>query len=456
MKRRFLASLLCLCMLTVPALAENESVSARLRTLLFETSNVTATAHVEFRYDGELFKTLDATVKHDGTDWLQEVSLTTPANGSAAEYVGSYTIHGQGARSYSFESYNQNKYYSIASSRSSSSLVRASTLRTAGFDALAALADTLPIEETESGYHLALQSGDVSALTNSVLSYTALLELARRGYRYSPSSEACYTAYQNWDDCFKGWVATNNPTVLDLLSGYYTGTLDEKEQTLVGKAMNEFNRYYNAEADKHETGVLYVYPSGKTEWFETYNDYMRGTKQIEIRYEDFANSQLAYCNQRLGTSMSQAEFDTLRSSVQKGAEIETLCSQMEKDYREQALAQDGVVGVYVRTDGTLEMMTDLQKVQTLGQTVSNRILYSIASLGLDTAVLDVTKDEQGRLTGAKGEITLKVGDVYGDTHTLQIALNTTATDYGSTTFERFDPATSDIPSAEEYWNVQNN
>lgn len=454
---RILALTLGLTLAAVPALAETptETLVAGLRALAFEQSNVTLTAKADFSWDGELFKHLDITQKQDGPDSMQSVSLTTPRKGEK-DYVGSYTVYGQDTRVYAIESFND-QYYRPSRAPRSTSLVRQTATRKALLDAVSAVMSTMEQNLTatqrdgQTDFRFTLKDGEAPALVGSVLSALAVQAVRLRGFGYDSDPVGCQTLYDDYWTALINWATTNgaDEAELTLLKRCQNGEeMTSEEYKTCDRIFVQFNKM----TDEYDSGVLYVKNDGKTEWFETYSDYLRSRGLVSLTYEDHDRALLSYYNQKYGKSLDLAAFNALRYSDEGAQELSSLPTLADDYYTNLTRKTPDAVAGLVKADGTVEAYTDLDAADSEGGTPTQRILNGLTGLKLSSADVTVRTDAQTRVESIGGNATFTVTDRDDKEHALRLEFEAKATDYGTTTFERFDPKTTKLPSADEYYN----
>ena len=111
------------------------------KTLLFETDNVTVSGQVEFRLNGERFKTASILYMQDGVNSHWQLDLLTPRRFRSDQKTG-YTVIANGERIYAMEHYHAGTYKS-GSDQPSNAIIRRSTRSDALLAAATASADVI-------------------------------------------------------------------------------------------------------------------------------------------------------------------------------------------------------------------------------------------------------------------------------------------------------------------------
>ncbi len=297
--------------------------------------------------------------------------------------------------------------------------------------------------------------GEAPALLSSVANLMTQSELRRRGYGLPRGASGCDIEYEEYDAPMRIWAKKRDAKYDDaFFDNYYAGKLSDGDQQEMWELMDQYREELAAQAQAYGAGVLYVRADGSTLWYKTRNEYRRAQDDLRLAFENYPQTMSARCKEHGLEITPQMIRGNEPMAVEQADQLSALNDQIMEEYLKQVRDTPDAIGAYVRADGTAELMTDPDQLNTYYDTPSRRILNTLSTLAVDAANVTIAADAENRLTGAKGTVAFAVTDCFGDTHTLSIAFDAAASDYGTTAFERFDPKASKLPSADEYWKAR--
>lgn len=460
--------------LTFAALAEGKLLSIwnAGSKLLFETDNVSLSAHAAFTYDGAIFKTFDGRYRQDGASSYMQVMLDTPTRNGDITTSG-YTVVANNGVSYAIET-QRPQYYTQSSASSSPSILTNTAMRAAlmRFGGLLLdlmedrMADAITQTPGDDGtdYRITLSPGQAPEIAGAAM--TALLQLYAKEYLYMDHYENAslagpvdYTYTADYDALFAAEYekAFDEPLPEDFYSKFYdengspTPLLDRYNQicAVIDKMINQAAKAY-------DTGVAVVENDGSITHYDTYDQYLIAMGRENLRYEDYYDTLRAWYEKETGTALTEEELTAIRSTNNSALykAFDKMNDAMEAYYRAEARA-NGYSALLIYPDGTYQGYTDaraLNELQMLSSlTVTRRILYTLCDMQVDTADISVKMDQEGRIEKAEGTIAFITTDALGENHTLSIAFTAEAYDYGVSEVKPFDPADYGVVSSQEYY-----
>lgn len=484
---RILITVLAVCLalaLAVTALAEGVlgTLYAAATRLLFDTQNATLSAHAEFRFNGELFKTLDGTYVQDGIDSQMELKLKTPREDGSILNSG-YTVIANDGLAYSIDPVNNPYVYNVSSSSLSTAILSTTALRRTILSlggavvgaAEGALADHIAVAPQGGGgaqYHIQLAEGDTPELINAAGTLVAQLAAKRFFYvdydymdddPFEEDGDYCNVNYEDYDALFalvyeKLYGEKLPEDFYDqmwLEDGSLNQTVYARYETVIDQVTAD---YYDPIDERYQSGAVMIHPDGSHTYYDTLDAFMVDNGLQEVNYAQYDQTFRRYYEKVTGTPLSAAEMTAIWLSGNEelwDAYME-MASQMEEEYLQMVRADGKASAIQVKADGSTRMVYDYvafkqgEMVPYYSYTLTDSILQTMRGLELGNTDATVTLDGEGRVTAAAGTVCLLVLDPWGNKNELEIAFDVSAGQYGASTVETFDPAKFGVMTWEEY------
>ena len=471
-KRRVLlalaAMLLCLA-LALSALAEGplNALYQAGTNLLFDTDNVSVTAHANFSYNGLQFKIADVTCRQDGVNSYLDVKLQTP-RAYATAFESGFTVVGNGSVSYAIDPVDNPYVYNTSSIAESSSILSGSVLRRTMTRLGAAVvnaaegsfADRITVSDGKDGpeYHVRVAKGQTPALVNAA--GTLLWQLAAQRYFYidydymgAVRSENAYSEVSVLYDDYSATFATEYQRMYgEALPGDFYDTLWDSDSPESKQAQERYSAVEDAIYEDivqplrqaYDHGVALVLPTGDADYYESYDAYIVAMGQQMVDFADFDAAFCAYYQKTTGSELPRDELEAIFYTDNE-ALIDAymqMYEQMMEEYLAMAREDGRASLVYVNLDGSCRMIYDYEayaRGQSGWSTDTRQILNSMESLELGDCDFTVAMDGEGRIVSAQGTAVIIVIDDSGYENALEIAFDIAADHYGDTRVEEFDP-----------------
>lgn len=482
-----LSLVLCL-MIALTAMAEGKlrPLYQAGTQLLFDTDNVTVTAHAEFDYNGMHFKTLDAVYAQDGFNSLMDIKLRTPWSDGSVRDSG-FTVVANGDVAYSIDPVDNPYVYSTSNYTPSDSVLSDTLLRrtlvglggavvTAAEGAFADKVQVTGQTDGSRSYQIRLAAGDAPELVNQT--GTLLAQLAAERYFYVD---------YDWKYAGDAVAAEDEePDYVDINYEDYDATFATYYQKVIGEKMPEnfyeilwggengvdqdaYDKYtrvsdaMNAELvqplqENYHSGAAMIHGDGSVDYFETYDEYLVANHLQYVSYLNGAHAVfLRYYQEKTGDELTEDELNAIFASNNEAlyTAYETMWDEMNRQYQD-ILDADGKASLLeVRPDGSYRLIYDYEKYMSsqymaYGATVTSQIVNEMDQVALGDTDITVSLDGQDRLTGVQGSVTLLVTDQYGHANQLGITLDVTVSDYGDSHVGNFDPAEYGVMTWEEF------
>lgn len=422
---------ICLVMiLAFSALAEGALATLynASTALLFDTSNVTLTAHAEFTYDAQHFKTFDGKYVQDDVNSLLQVTMTTPTrNGDS--YQSGYTVIANGEKVYERHMDSRDERFSPLHGKASSSVLSDEAMRDLAMGLGATLINLLeaPVnaaittEKTESGtaYSLRYKAGDAPEALSSAISQVSKEVLGH--YFFTPYLFKVPTVvFENRDALARTLYQETYHMPFPTESDRYDKSGNLTASGLRYKNINEeINALKNEIAATTQYSAVVVHADKSQTGYNTFNDYLLSQGQQMIQYEDYSLTLDLYSQQH-PTSADPA-------------------SDMRAHYKN-ILTKNNCAGMLVESDGDYILCYNddtLCRLAPYSRTIAERIRIQLEEIALGETDATLTLDNEGRIASLTGRCTLLLTDFVGREHTLTITFDCAAEDYGQSVVEEF-------------------
>lgn len=441
--------------------------------LLFETDNVSLTGHATFTFDGELFKTFDGRYRQDGTKSYMQVMLDTPMEDGTV-YTGGYTVVSEDGTVYSMETMRPNIYQTQTTlaepSILTNTVMRSSLMRFGGLllDLMEdRMQDAITETATDAGtqYRIALKPGQAPEITDAAL--TLLLHTIGKEYFFIDLDQELYSTdpidmafVEDWDALFAAEYekAFHEP----LPENFYELLWDKNGKATPLQARyemvnNVINMIIEDAEDAYDVGVALIKEDGSIQYFASYDAYVIAMGFEDLRYENYRQAFRAYYEKKTGDPLTSDEMQAIYAST-NGELIDryiAMATEMEEEHLRQ-VREGGYSCGLVSKDGTLQGYHNIREVDRLMMlsymTVTQRILHTVSNVTVDTVDMEVSLDKDGRISSVTGHASFLLDDKYDKQHTLSIAFEGLAFDYGASQVDSFDPAAYNVISAQEFYN----
>lgn len=396
--------------------------------LLFDTSNVTLTAHAEFTYDAQHFKTFDGKYVQDGENSLMQVTMTTPTRNGDSSKSG-YTVIANGEKVYERHMDTQVEKFSPLHAKASSSVLSNEAMRELATGLGATLVNLLeaPVnaaittEEMESGtaYTLRYKAGEAPEALSSAVSQVSKEVLGH--YFSTPQLFKVPTVvFEN-----RGALARTLHQETYHMPFPAESDLYDKSGNLTAAGLRYKNINEEIDALKNEIAAttqysaVVVHADKSQTGYNTFNDYLLSNGEQIIQYEDFMLTLDLYSQQHPG--------------------LNDPSSAMRAHYKN-ILAKNNCAGMLVESDGDYILCYNdnaLCRLTPYSRTVAERIRTQLEEIALGETDATLILDHEGRITGLTGQCTLLLTDFVGREHTLTITFDCAAEDYGQSVVEEF-------------------
>ena len=470
---RIFAAVLTVLSLTAGAAAEGmltKFFDAGCR-LLFETDNVTLGGQAVFSLDGVRFKTAFGTKIQAGNNTSMRLGLLTPRSDGTERQTG-FTVIANGTDVYVMEDYTPG-IYREGERFESHALIKPSVY----LSSLMALGKTLtgPVEQSlgdcvrvasaenggtvleirmEKGKNIPLLDGIVTLVGEYLAeSYMGIDYNFYDAQSWDSGAECTVDDWfgllkhlyeemygeafpENWDTILWGQDEdTPDPEKQNLMQGRYEAVTSRIEE-MIQEARNV-----------HESGWIVIFADGTQKVYPKQDAYLIENGLQYVLYEDF----MALVHQRwekeYGETLSEETMDAIfmGEDADRLEKYTALTNAMEEEYRRMAVEDGNAAVVWVKADGTAEMIRDIQKflesdrIHQAG-TITEGIVLNMRSLSVDEAEIRAETDPEGRLRQVQGSLKLKMTDERKTEYALGVDFRFDAEEYGTSTVEAFDPA----------------
>ena len=440
--KRFLALLLTavlLCACALPAAGEGSWVSVlqAAADLMTATSNVTLHVRADLTYNRQRFKNVNLSYVQDGKNSLLDLRLRSLRTDDTV-YESGYTVHCMdGVLHVAPDLRDPSRVEVREGFTNADTILRLTPSQESYLNTalqLAGLMDSLMSRSvqtvrTETGETVSLRfQQDASIGLLDSLTLSLVREGAERYLDFTDIPEAVgvntvYTPYDYTDLSVEYWDWD------EAYNREYEALYGEKPQdgpkddqmVLQSLAMDASEK-----SSLWTTGMVRILQDGRTEYYPTYDDYLRQTGGQYILYED-----------------EQEAFDLYRREALSGAEADLSAQRPAMDawyaekFREQFPRFAGCGAVY--RGGKLASFDSVRLTGHAFETYTRQILRSMSELRWSNGDFDCELDEQGRLTQVNGEFMWLVVNHTGEAHPLMVSFTVTADHYGDSRVEAFSP-----------------
>ena len=468
-KKMIAAALAAMCLVS-GAMADGvltEFYDAGCR-LLFDTENVTLTGKAVFSLDGVRFKTAEGIYIQAGEDSYLKLGLNTPLSDGTERDTG-YTVIANDNHIFVMEDYTPGVYRE-GETYTGSSLIS----RTVYLNSLMAMgrmvADTAEksleghitatqAEDGGTGLEIRMGSGESPALLDGMVTligqYLAGAYFGVDYNYYTAAEETAATDYtlDDWTGLFahlyeKDYGEAMPEDYYEVLWGEDEGeketrALYENRYEAVGEEINEL---INDALARYESGWVEILADGTEQYYESQDAYVIAKGLQYTLYENYLETLRQRWEKEYGDAPDEEELTTglWGEDEEMFARYQAIGEEMEEEYRQMAVADGKASGIWIRTDGTTEMIYDLQKWYERDRiynftTVSEGIVYCMRALAVDSAEIRAELDPQGRISGIRGTLKLRVTDDRKQDYALDVEFEFAAGAYGESKVEVFDP-----------------
>ena len=470
---RMLAAMLTVLCLVQGAAAEGtltKFFDAGCR-LLFETDNVTLGGQAVFSLDGVRFKTAFGTKVQAGNNASMRLGLLTPLSDGTERQTG-FTVIANGTDIYVMEDYTPGVYRQgerfeshavIKPSVYLNSLMALGRTLTGPIEQ--ALGDRIQVVSAENGgtgLEIRKEKGkDIPLLDGIVTLVGEYLAESYMGIDYSfydaqswDSGAECTVddwfgllkhlyeeAYgeafpENWDTILWGQDEDRaDPEEQNLLQDRYEAVTSRIEE-MIQEARNA-----------HESGWIVIFADGTQKFYQTQDAYLIENGLQYVLYEDFMTLVHQRWEKEYGETLSEETLDAIfmGEDADRLEKYTALTDTMEEEYRRIAVEDGNAAVVWVKADGTPEMIRDIQKFMESDRihqagTITAGIVLNMRSLAVDEAEIRAETDPEGRLRLVQGSLKLIMADERKTEYALGVDFRFDAEEYGTSTVETFDPA----------------
>ena len=435
--KRFLACFLTAVLLAgciPPASGEGSwfSVLQAAVELMTRTPNVTLTVSADLTYNRQRFKIVNLDYVQDGPDSLMDLRMKSLRTDGAV-YEGGYVVHCQDGVLHVIPDLRNPQAETRTYTGAGQSILTLTPIQESYLSTalqLAGLMDSLMSRSvqtvrTKTGEKVSLhfqQDASIGLLDSLTLSLVR--EGAERYLGFSGTPEgvgvnSVYTPYDytdlaveywNWDEAYD--------REYEALYGERPGDGQKDDQKILQSlAMDAADK-----ASPWTTGMVRILPDGKTEYFPTYDAYLRETGGQYIVYEDEEEARAAFL----------AEAPT-------GTPEEALRREMDAWYagkmREQFPRFSACGAVY--RGGRMASFDSVRLTGHAFETYTRQILWAMSELRWGNGDFDCELDSRGRLTQVSGEFMWQVVNHTGESHPLRVSFTLNADHYGDSSVEAF-------------------
>lgn len=451
--KKLMVWLMLLALAVSGACAENAYTDAfdSMKALVFDTQNVTVTLNAEFKVDGEVFKVLRGEYRQDDYDSFLEVMLDTPYGGGEV-YTGGYTVIGNNDRAYARDTYFGN-YFTVTSTEPANTLLT----KTSSLNAASLLMESVLSMLSEEGVKAAdgktvFTLSEAPEILNSALTYF-LSDYIEENYYFTKTP--CEVFFNSMDALIATEYekTTGEKMPETFIDEAYAASYEDEAWKMYETLYNSACDRINKEAEAYEGGILHVSDAGETRWFASYHDYLVGTEQTLVEYEDYAKTFAAYYESRHNAPYGETE-EMILAYTQNfelwEAHVEEMV-RMEDEFRRIADESEGIVLVKVLSDGTVEKYERLPEAYEIsGETIARRLMKNLYQLKLNNMEIAVEKDEADKISVVSGSAEVDFYREDGQKNTVSAEFVFTAGAYGETSVDEFDAADYGSCMYEEY------
>ena len=420
-----------------PAFGEGSWVSVlqAAAALMTKTSNVTLKVRADFSYNRQRFKRVDLSYIQDGSDSfldLRENSLRT--DGTA--YESGYLVHClDGVMHVIPDRRNPAKVETRAFPTNGKTILTLSPSQESYLNTalqLAGLMDSLMSRsvqtvKNETGETVSLRfQQDASIGLLDSLTLSLVREVAERYLDFSELPEAVgvntvYTPYDYTDLAVEYWDWDEAyAREYEALYGEQPGDgPEDDEKVLRSLAMDAAEK-----SSPWTSGMVRIMPDGRTEYFGTYDEYLRETGGFYILYEDEEGAMNAFVQEAPGPV---PEDPAARRWEMDAWYAEKLREQFPR------FASCGAV----YRGGNLASFDSVRLTGHAFETYARQILWAMSELRWSNGDFDCELDSEGRLTEVNGEFMWQVVNHTGESHPLRVAFTLEAGSYGDSRVEEF-------------------
>ena len=435
--KRFLACFLTAVLLSgcMPAaLGEGSWVSVLQAAveLMTKTPNVTLQVSADLTYNRQRFKTVNLHYVQDGANSLLDLKMRSLRTDDTV-YESGYVVHCLDGVLHVIPDLRNPKAETRTYTGAGQSILTLTPIQESYLSTalqLAGLMDSLMSRSvqtvrTKTGETVSLhfqQDASIGLLDSLTLSLVR--EGAERYLGFSGTPEgvgvnSVYTPYDytdlaveywNWDEAYD--------REYEALYGERPGDGQQDDQKILQSlAMDAADK-----ASPWTTGMVRILPDGKTEYFPTYDAYLRETGGQYIVYEDEEEARAAFL-----------------AEAPAGTPEEALRREMDAWYagkmREQFPRFSACGAVY--RGGRMASFDSVRLTGHAFETYTRQILWAMSELRWGNGDFDCELDSRGRLTQVSGEFMWQVVNHTGESHPLRVSFTLNADHYGDSSVEAF-------------------
>ena len=435
--KRFLACFLAAVLLAgciPPASGEGSwfSVLQAAVELMTRTPNVTLTVSADLTYNRQRFKIVNLDYVQDGPDSLMDLRMKSLRTDGAV-YESGYVVHCRDGVLHVIPDLRNPQAETRTYTGTGQSILTLTPIQESYLSTalqLAGLMDSLMSRSvqtvrTKTGETVSLhfqQDASIGLLDSLTLSLVR--EGAERYLGFSGTPEgvgfnSVYTPYDytdlaveywNWDEAYdREYEALYGERPAD-------GQKDD-QKILQSLAMDAADK-----ASPWTTGMVRILPDGKTEYFPTYDAYLRETGGQYIVYEDEEEARAAF----LAEAPTRTPEEALRREMD---------AWYAGKMREQFPRFSACGAVY--RGGRMASFDSVRLTGHAFETYTRQILWAMSELRWGNGDFDCELDSRGRLTQVSGEFMWQVVNHTGESHPLRVSFTLNADHYGDSRVEAF-------------------
>lgn len=446
------------------AFAEGDALSlyAKTKTLLFDTTNVSLSAEATFKYDGELFKTLHGEYKQDDINSYLRIMLDTPKVDGTV-YTGGYTVVGNGETVYSNDTKDGNYYVVSPGAVEKTLLQNNATLSSsldlveAGLRAISTQLDKYVVKQTaaDGSSTYAVKADGMPEFINAAATFFAQRYIDREyGYLYYYGGDQyCRSEIEDYNALF---CIVYERLYGEKIPEYYfedTDKYTDEDWSRHSAVSDKMYSDLSNEALKHSGGVVVALADGSYGWYKNNADYMRAVNFDFVYYDNYSQTFCGFYEKKFGTPLTEDDMFAISNSANEELwEVYyELSNEVDEYYREQAAINPDTVAIIVHADGSYdEFNKDPYDIYDNERTTTQEIIANFARLELANVDVTVTEDADGHIAGVKGAVELAITDKDGVRHSLEIGLDMSIFDYGTTEVAEFNAADYGLVTFDEY------
>ncbi len=448
-----LSLILLLCVPCLGARAEEESLSAvyaALEELLLDTENVTLRLNASFDFDGAEFKQVEASYIQAEYDSDLDLHVKTARRRDWRET--GYRVVVKDGTGYSVEYPVGYGYYTFTPEWISTVLShdRSWKVLEAG-EAVVSLLEVFldPYVSVEGNTTTVRMTQEEAPQQAGALVKLAIALLADRfmdvnsvGWDAEYEGEdGLVVMYEDWMELWEKTYqgVTGKELANNFFEFLWSGDGEseaEKEYEIVTDIMI---RNEDALMEQHpEGGVALVHADGSVEYFASYGDYMIACGEENLIFEDADAAFIAWYRNRTGQEFTRQILRYIENSGNNElvSAYQALRQKMVEEYYAQLRERKAAVG-FVYSDGTMEVSMDVNAYEWK-DTVARIALSYMNRVRIGDSALAFTRDEEGRITSAEGDVTLIFSDAEDKDHILHFTFHATATDWDESEVQPFD------------------